>query len=446
MDFLVSFIIITILILLNGMFVAAEFAIIGVRPTRIKQLAHEGNRVARQVHNVLEDPAKVDRYIASAQLGITLASLGLGMYGEPAIAHLLEPFLHDWFGLEGDIVHTISFLIALTIITYFHVVVGEMVPKSLSLQHAERTVFILSSPMLLMQFVFNHFITVLNKIGVLVLKLLRIPPPSSGSRLITPGELELIISESVVGGLIEADEQELIASIFDFGELTVAQIMIPRLKIEAFPVTISEAEFLDKIVTSPHTRFPIYEGTQDKIVGIVHLKDVVEQQLTKKPFDIGAMLHDIPFVPEIASAEYLLSILKQRRIHMAVVIDEYGGTAGLVTLEDLIEEIVGEVRDEFDVDEEERITVVKKGHLRVQGTVRLDELREYVDLGNEGFENIDTVGGLMISRLSLPTSVGDKLTIKDVMLQIEEVDGLAIEWVAVHYPVKPESTETTSSH
>lgn len=433
MDFLVPFVVILALVLLNGMFVAAEFAIIGVRPTRIKQLAEEGNPVAKRLHNTLKSPAKVDRYIASAQLGITLASLGLGMYGEPAVSRLLEPPLHAWFGLEGEIIHTIGFFLSLGLITYLHVVIGEMVPKSLSLQNAERAAFLLTTPMLIMQTVFALPITWLNKAGVLILKLLRVPPPASGSRLVTPDELELIISESVVGGLIEADEQQLINSIFDFGELIVGQIMVPRPKINALPISMSEEEMLERVVSSPHTRFPVYDGTLDNIVGVVHLKDVVEQQLEKKPFDIKAMMHETPFIPETTSAEALLATFKTTRVHMAVVVDEYGGTAGIVTLEDLIEEIVGEVRDEFDSDEQEPITIVEPGHILALGTVRLDEIAEYVDLGDQ-HEDIDTIGGLMISRLNLPPSLGDELKLDGITLRVEEVDGLAIERVSIQFP------------
>lgn len=433
MDLIVSFAVIFILILLNGMFVAAEFAIIGVRPTRIEQLADEGSSVAKRLLVTLRDPAKVDRYIASAQLGITLASLGLGMYGEPVVAHLIEVPLHDWFGLQGEIVNTIGFLVALTLITYLHVVIGEMVPKSLSLQNAERTVFLLATPMQVMQIIFNYPITALNRIGVLVLRLLRIPPPASGSRLHTPGELELIISESVVGGMIEAEEQALFTSIFDFRDLEVIQVMVPRPKINALPVSVSEEELLERVITAPHTRFPVYDGTIDNIIGVVHLKDVVEQQIERQPFDIRAMMHEMPFVPETLPAETLLAIFRQTHVHMAVVVDEYGGTAGIVTLEDVIEEIVGEVRDEFDIHEQEPITVIKPGHLLVQGTVRLDEIAEYVDLGDD-FEDIDTIGGLMMSRLDLPVSKGDELRINAIALRVEEVDGMAVERVSLHFP------------
>lgn len=438
MDVIVSFAIILVLIFLNGMFVAAEFAIIGVRPTRIEQLADEGNSTAKRLHKVLTDPARVDRYIASAQLGITLASLGLGMYAEPVVAHLIEVPLHDWFGLQGDVVNTIGFFIALTIITYLHVVVGEMVPKSLSLQNAERTVFILATPMLVMEAIFTYPITALNKIGVFVLRLLRVPPPASGSRLHTRGELELIISESMVGGLIEAEEQALISSIFDFRDLEAIQVMVPRPKINALPVSVSEDELLERVIMSPHTRFPVYDGSIDNIIGVVHLKDVVEQHLEKKPFNIRAMLHEMPFVPETLPAETLLATFRQTHVHMAVVVDEYGGTAGIVTLEDLIEEIVGEVRDEFDAHEPEPISVVAPGHILAQGAVRLDEIAEYVDLGDD-FEEIDTLGGLMMSRLSLPLSVGDELRLNGVTLRVEEVDGLAIERISIHF--SPEAGE-----
>lgn len=440
MDVFGSFIVITLLILLNGMFVAAEFAIIGVRPTRIAQLADEGNRVAKRLERILGSPALVDRYIASAQLGITIASLGLGMVGEPAIAHLLEPVLHDTFGLEGEIIHTISFFIALTIITYLHVVIGEMVPKSLALQNAERAVFFLARPMILMQTLFSYPITILNKIGLLVLRMMRVPPPAKDSRLHTPDELELIISESVVGGLIEKGEHELFSNIFEFGELRVGQVMVARPRIEAVPNTVTEAELLAKMSASPHTRFPVYEGSIDNIIGVLHLKDLVAQQLGGAAFDLQTLMHEVPFVPENTSTDVLLALLKKTHIHLAVVLDEYGGTAGIVTLEDLIEEVMGEVRDEFDIHEKEPITLVEPGHLIVQGTVRLDELEDYIDLSEAG-QDVDSVGGLVITHLNLPPNVGDETEIDGVRFKVEEVNGLAVERLSIYYPLRETSTE-----
>jgi CBS domain containing-hemolysin-like protein len=432
MMILVDFLIIFVLILLNGMFVAAEFSIIGVRPSRIKQLAEEGNSTAQRVQRILTNPAQVDRYIASAQLGITLASLGLGMYGEPVIAHLIEPPLHDWFGLSGDAIHSVSFLIALGIITYLHVVIGEMVPKSLALQSAEKVVLRLSAPMFLMQSIFSWAITILNKIGVLVLVLMRVPPPEEGNRLHTPDELELIISDSVVGGLIESKEQALLHNIFDFTDLQVGQIMVPRPKIEAVPIDISKDDLLEKMFTSIHNRFPVYENDLDHMLGLIHLKDMVHHHLGGAAYDLRALLHEVPFVPEVLPADELMVMLQKRHVHLAIVIDEYGGTAGIVTLEDLQEEVIGEIRDEFDVDEHEPITIVKPGHLVVLGNTRLDKLEQYVDLGeDERMEGVDTIGGLMVANLPLPPKQGGQFTINKVTFRAEVVDGLTVEEVVI---------------
>ncbi len=445
---LIDFLIILILILLNGVFVAAEFAIIGVRPTRITQLVKEGNKTAKRVESILSNPAQVDRYIASAQLGITLASLGLGMYGEPVIAHLIEPPLHDWFGLSGDIVHTISFFIALGLITYLHVVVGEMVPKSLALQSAERVVLILSTPMFLMQRLFSVAITVLNKIGLFVLWLMRVPPPSEGNRLHTPDELELIISDSVVGGLIDSGEEQLLQKILDFPHLKVSDVMTPRRQIEGVPIEISKNDLLDKMFTSVHTRFPVYDGSLDEILGMVHLKDLVQIHLDDKPYHLPDLLHELPYIPEGVNVDELLSLLKQQHIHMAIAIDEYGGTAGIVTLEDLLEEIVGEVRDEFDIAETDHITVVDPGHLVVLGGTRLDELEPFLTLPDSVHQDdVVSVGGLMVANLDLPLNEGDEVSLEGVTFRAESVDGLKVEEVSIHFDVETDdSVEDTSEH
>ncbi|MCI0712747.1 MAG: hemolysin family protein [Chloroflexi bacterium] len=432
MEAIFPYLVILLLILLNGMFVAAEFAIIGVRPTRIEQLAEEGNVTARRLRKIVRDPAEADRYIASAQLGITIASLGLGMYGEPVIAHIIEGPLHDWFGIEGDAVHTISFFFALTVITYLHVVVGEMVPKSLALQNAERAVFALAAPMALMQRIFAIPIRILNNIGMFVLRLLRVKPPSKESLLTTANDLELIVSESVVGGLVEANEQALIRNIFDFSELHAGQIMTPRTRMDAVPVDISHDELAKKLAESHHSRLPVYEGSLDNIIGVIYLKDFVRREISGEPFDMKALIHDVPFIPEQLSADELLKQLKQRHIHIAIVVDEYGGTAGLVTLEDLIEEVTGEIRDEFDTDERPPITVVGPGHIIALGSVRLDEIAEYVPIADDEHD-VESIGGLVLALLNASPSVGDEIKLNGTTLRVEEVNGLTVESVSVRY-------------
>ena len=430
MSVLISFAIIAILILINGLFVAAEFAIIGVRPTRVDQLAAGGNRAAGWVQSVLDDRRKTDRYIATAQLGITLASLGLGMYAEPAIAHLLEGPLHDWFGLEGAIVHTISFILALTVITYLHVVVGEMVPKSLALQNAEGTVLSLATPMRLVGKLFSIPVTILNRIGLWTLKLLRIPPPGEDSRLYSLDELELLVSESYAGGMLEDHEREMVTNILDFAEERVEQVMMPRPLMTAIPVTMGEEDLLTFVLTTPYNRLPVYRDNVDDIIGILHLKDLVRQQLSEELFDLRALLRPVSYVPESLPVKTLLSEFQRQRQQIAIVMDEHGGTLRLVTMEDILEEVVGEVRDEFDLDEEAPITQVEPGHLIVLGTVQLEDVEEYVSLGRHEHD-VQTVGGLVWAQLGRRPEVGDEVTLGNAILRVEAMAGLTITRVAV---------------
>jgi CBS domain containing-hemolysin-like protein len=432
MSVLFSFIVILILILINGLFVAAEFSIIGVRPTRIERLASGGNRAARWVLGILDDRRQTDRYIATAQLGITLASLGLGMYAEPAIAHLIEPPLHDWFGLSGAIVHTISFILALGIITYLHVVVGEMVPKSLALQNAEGTVLGLATPMRLIGKLFSIPVTLLNRIGLWTLKLLRIPPPGEESRLYSLDELELLVSESYAGGLLGDHEQELVTNILDFAEERTEQVMIPRPMMTAIPATIDEEELLGFFPTVPYNRLPVYRENIDDIIGVLHLKDLVRQQLSEDPFELHALLHPVPFVPETLPIKVLLAQFQRQRQQLAIVIDEQGGTRGLVTMEDLLEEVVGEVHDEFDVEEKEPITLVEPGHLIVRGTVQLEDVEVFVHIPPREHD-VQTIGGLVWAELGQRPEVGDEIEIGSVTLRVDAMAGLAITQVSLFF-------------
>ena len=432
MDILIVFLIILLLVFINGLFVAAEFAIIGVRPSRVEQLAEEGNRTAVGIREVVRAPQKVDRYIATAQLGITLASLGLGMYGEPSIAHHLEPLLKDTFHLGEQAVHTVSFIIGMSVVTFLHVVLGEMIPKSLALQNAERAALILATPMRIIQSIFSLAVTLLNKLGVLVLRIMRVPTPSQGSRLHTPDDLELIVADSFVGGALEAQEQRLVTNIFDFSERRVSQIMTPRVRIEAVPLDITEADLMQQMLESPHSRCPVYEGTLDNIIGVLHLKDFVRQQMHHTPFDLRDLLHEPPIVPESAYAEDVLLLLRNSHVHMAVVIDEFAGTAGIVTLEDLIEEVVGEVRDEFDTEEDEPIRTIAPGHLLVQGYVSLAEIDDLVTIGDHDHD-VESVGGLVLAELNRPPQVGDEVALNGVTYRVEAVDGFSIERVSIRF-------------
>ena len=433
MELLFALVVIAVLILLNGVFVAAEFAIIGVRRSRMEQLAEDGNRTAAWIRRVMMDSGKTDRWIATAQLGITLSSLGLGMYGEPVIAHLIEGPLHDRLGLQGAIVHSISFIFALALITYLHVVVGEMVPKSLALQKPEGTVLSLAGPMRLSQRVFSIPVALLNRTGLLLLQLLRIPPPSESSQLYTADELELIVTESAEGGLLESFQEQWAARIFDFSERRVGQVITHRTSITALPVTASEVDLRELVANARFSRVPVYQDDIDDVIGVLHIKAFIRQQLSGAPFDLRALLQDAPFLPETLPIDEVLATLKRQRLHMAIVMDEHGGTLGLVTLEDLIEEVMGEVRDEFDSEEQAPLTLVAPGHIVAQGALLLEEIENHVSLGAHGHD-VHTVGGLVLAELGCRPFQGDEVSFGDVLMRIEAVERLAIRRVSIRFP------------
>ena len=429
--------VIMVLVGLNGLFVAAEFALIGVRPTQMEQMANEGNRTAGGILAILRSPQKKDRYIATAQVGITLASLGLGMYGEPQIAHFIEPYLARVTGIDphDTIILTVGYVATVSLLTYLHIVVGEMVPKSLALSAPDKVALAISHLMNLMQTIFALPVRLLNNTGTAMLHLLRIPVAESETRLHSPEELELIVSESVEGGLVNAAEEELIRNIFDFAERQVHQVMTPRPRVQAIPHDIPLPELLTLVTESNHSRFPVYEQDPDHIIGILHLKDLVRQQLRRKGnFDIRLLLRPAPVVPEHYPVETLLTAFKHRRIHMAVVLDEFGGTAGIVTLEDLVEEVVGEVRDEFDL-ESEPFVQLAPGKLEVAGDYLLDDLAEDVNLGKEeDLPDVETVGGLVMANLGRLPQVGDKVTLdNEVTFTVLAIDGLAVARARVEY-------------
>ncbi len=438
-ELIVPTLVIIILVLINGFFVAAEFAIIGVRATQVEQLAEEGNSLAKSVLAILDSRKKQDQYIATAQMGITIASLGLAMYGEPAIGHFIEPYLARLLGVEPDaaLVLTVSYLVALGLLTYLHIVVGEMVPKSLALMDSIRVVLTINRPMIIVQAIFRWPVHFLNGIGNLLLRLLKIPPAQGHARVLSPEELELIVSESTEGGLLKEEEEELIRNIFDFGDRVVAQVMTPRTRVQAIPMDIGRDALLKLVTESRHSRFPVYKNDRDHIVGILHIKDLMRQTLRATgAFDIRLILRSVPAVPEDQPVEALLAAFKRQKLHMAVVMDEFGGMAGIVTLEDLVEEVVGEVRDEFD-QESEPYVEIEPGVLEVSGEYLVDDLVDDVYLGNEGLlPDVDTVGGLVVTKLGRPPRVGDEAVYNDhVRFVVLAVARRAATRIRVEFPV-----------
>ncbi len=436
---LVPTLVILVLVLLNGLFVAAEFAIIGVRPTQIEQLANEGHPVAKDILSILDSPEEQNKYIATAQLGITIASLGLGMYGETQLSHFIEPYLALGLTISAEetIIYTLGYIISVSLLTYLHVVIGEMIPKSLALNTPVKMALYVDRPMRLAETVFALPVGLLNEIGNMLLRLFRVPPVEGHDRLHSPEELDLIVAESAEGGLLNAGEEEMIHNIFSFGERQVNQVMTPRRKVKALAHDMPLPELLDLVAESQHSRFPVYEDDLDHVIGMLHLKDLIYQQLRMKgKFDIRLLLRPTLSVPENYLVEKLLAAFKRQRVHMAIVLDEFGGTAGIVTLEDLVEEVVGEVRDEFDL-ESEPLVEIGPGVLEVAGNYLLEDLEDYVYLGQEDdLPDVETVGGLIMTELGRPPRQDDRVIYNnEVNFIVLAVDGLAVARARVEFPV-----------
>lgn len=434
-DLFVPVIVIVLLVLINAVFVAAEFAIAGVRDTELEQLADEGNRAAGDMLQMLESQPQLDHYVATAQLIVTLASLSLAMYGVPIIARFAAPYLLA-AGLEPGIATWAAYLIAILILAYLHVVIGEMAPRALAISNPAGTALALDRIMRLAGRLFGLPVRVLNGIGGHLLRAFRITSAQGQPRLMAAEELELIVAESAEGGLIEDDEQEIILNIFDFSERTVGQVMTPRRKVQAIPIDCGERTLIRTVTESRHSRFPVYDGDLDHIAGILHLKDLIRLTLGPEgPFDLRLILRTAPDIPEDFQVDQLLAAFKRDKLHMAIVRDEFGGFSGVVTLEDLVEEVVGEVRDEFDV-EREPYAEISPGVLEVSGDYLLDYLSDDVDLGDEDdLPNVETVGGLIVALLGRPPVNGDIVTFRDnIRLTVLDIDRLAVARARVEFP------------
>jgi magnesium and cobalt exporter, CNNM family len=424
----VAVLIIFALLLVNAFFVAAEFAIVGVPPSAIDARAARNDRLARLVQGVLSDTRKKDRYIATAQIGITVASLGLGMYGEHVLANWILGIIGQSTSAEWLAAHGFSSVVAISILTYFHIVLGEMLPKSLALQSAERLALWLTPPMLWIQTLIYPFVIALNGIGNALLKPFGIQHEEHATdQYYTPEELQLIVEESEEQGALRSESGQVLQELFEFGELTAGEVMVPRVRITGIPVGAGPEELRAILARTAHTRYPLYEGDLDHIIGTYHIKDLLrlllnEQNVTR------AGARQAPVVPETALLDVVLATMRRERAQFAVVIDEHGGTSGIVTLEDLFEEVVGEIDDSPDRRSGPRRDAA--GRLRVPGTMRLDEPGQLFDL-DLAHEDVDSVSGLILTLLGRPPKVGDVVRYDRLELAVTAVKGHGVEEAAV---------------
>lgn len=422
---IINLLLVAILILLTAFFVATEFAIVKVRTTRIDHLIEEGNKKAVHARKLINN---LDAYLSACQLGITVTALGIGWLGEPAVASLLKPIL-DEIEINTAVSHGISIAIAFIIITFLHVVVGELAPKTIAIQKAEAVTLSLARPLIFFYKIMYPFIWLLNGSARFLTRLIGFKSMNEQEVALSEEELRLIMSESYKGGEINQSEMRYVNNIFEFDERLAKEIMIPRTEMICFFKEDSFDENIKVIQEGQYTRYPVADGDKDHIVGLVNLKEIFTGHINQKHDSIEKFIRPVIHVSEVTPIKQGLVKMQKERIHMAIVIDEYGGTAGLVTVEDILEEIVGEIRDEFDVNEKPMIEKVNDNTSIVAGKVLLDEINTYFGTELEDDE-VDTIGGWIITH-NVDAEKGTVVEGEGYQFIVEEIDGYQIKKVKI---------------
>lgn len=434
-----NFIIVGILVALNAFFVAAEFSLVSARRQRIQTRADEGSKGAKAVLRLLDDPT---RFISAVQLGVTLASLGLGWKGEPTIAALLEP-LAESIANEGSaayIAHGFAILIAFSLVTFLHVVFGELVPKMFALERAETFAVIAARPLEMFAKVFSPILWVLNYAGGLVGKLIGISSSLEHTSVYSEDEIRALITLSQESGQINAEERNLIDKVFEFSETTVREAMIPRTEIEAIPESSTLDEVTAAFAESGYSRMPVYSGSLDDIAGVVHSKDLIRYIKRPKTFKLTEILHKPNYVVDTARLEDVLRQMQNEKFHFGFVVDEHGGVEGIITLEDLLEEIVGDISDEHDIEVDEQIDEQPDGTVLLDGGLAVRDLNRRLEMNLPISEGYTTIAGFLMSEAGEILAPGSSVPFNGHVFTVEKVDKHRIKQVRMRTEAPVEDT------
>ncbi len=439
------------MVFFNALYVAAEFATVSARRTKVSQLAGEGNRLAQALLPFLEDSKALDRYVAACQLGITISSLVVGAYGQNVIAEGLVapitslivrfPALANMLGgtvaATETAVTSISITLVLILITTIQVVMGELLPKSVALQYPEQVALAVVWPIKISVKILAPLIWLFNGSGALILRLLGQEPKEKSGHVLSPDEIEMLVSESHEGGLLDDHERQMLRNAFRLRDLIAKQVMLHRTKLLAAPEESSVLDVLKMAITAGYSRIPIYRETFDDIIGFVHVKDLFRLHVNDEQ-NIKEIIREVLYVPETMPVIDIWEKLNARRKYLAIVFDEFGGTAGLITFEDLIEEIFGELQDEFD-DEMALIARDKEGRVYLRGDLLVADVNEYLEL--ELPTEVDTLSGLIFSGLGRVPREGDKVIIGETVIRVESMEDLGVQEVSLQLP--PSSSDVS---
>jgi len=435
MNLLLELVAVGVLILLNAFFVASEYALVTARRTRIHELADGGSRPARAVQRIVSNPP---RFIAAMQLGVTLTSLGIGALGEPVLSELFN----DWIAAIAAV------LLAFLIITFLHVVIGELVPKGIALNYSERVALAVSTPVRGFFVLFKPLIWVLQRSSEWTQRLIGVDPYASEHEAHSEAELKMLLSVSSERGEIEQDEREMLYKVFDFADKEASDVMVPRPEVTALSIALPPEECLAAVIDSPFTRYPVYRESLDDVIGVLHVRDLFSAMHDRglADVDIASILRQPYIVPENKNLGALLTEFRRANQHMAVVVDEYGAMQGIVTLEDLLEEIVGEIEDEFDLPDES-VERIDETRIRIDGTFPIDDFNEQFGCELEQ-EDFHTMAGFVFGQIGHAPEVGDEVPWDGHVFRVIEVDGSRIERLEVEFgepPPEPVDEAATGS-
>lgn len=440
-DFFINIFIILFLLFVNAFFVAAEFSLVKVRKTRLEQLCNEGNSNAKKALKLVND---VNRMLAAAQLGVTIASIALGWVAESTIVQIIEPFINIFTHSAGKMsAHIIAVPISFILVTYFHVLLGEQLPKCISLRHPETLSLLIATPMDMFITLFKPFVWLLEVSGNKILAACH-ANSEDASLVHSTEELDMLVDASYNEGVLNETEAEMLHNMFKFSDLMAKQVMIPRTDMVCIPNDISYEELTKETLGNQYTRYPIYEDNIDKILGFIHVKDLYTLAMTKDTFSINKLIRPLILIPETMTLDNLIIEFKKRHCQIAVVIDEFGGTSGLITLEDVLEEIIGDVQDEFDEDAEADIKEIGENTYLANAMMRIDEFVEFLGLKESQFEedDVDTIAGLVVKLLGRIAEVGDSVSFNGLTFTVKEVDGARITKLQVYREPVIETNES----
>ena len=432
-----------LLVLANAFFVAAEFAIVKVRASQIELLAQAGSRTAQMGQHLI---SHLDAYLSATQLGITLASLGLGWIGEPVVAKLIIGIMHaGGFEADPELAHRLALPIAFILITFLHIVFGELAPKSLAIQHSQQTTLAVAFPLWFFYLIFSPAVVALNWVSNQVLHLFGIGAASESAHYHSGEELRFLLEQGREGGTIEEDEHELIENVFEFGETSVREIMVPRTNIAAVDVTAPQGDLIKLLVEGGYSRIPVYEDSLDNVIGVVHAKDLITLMEHRDLIILRDLIRPAFFVPETKPIDDLLREFQRRKVHIAIVVDEFGSTAGLVTMEDVLEELVGEIEDEHDSENHDIEQVSDQTYI-INAALSIPDVNDHI----EEFElpegnDYTSVGGFINKWLGRIPEVSETFEYDSLRMTVLETDNHHVARVKIEKLLQDATPPPTST-